>query len=670
MPNTLTVTTVFIALLFSNVVHAQDKMNVKFGKVSTSDFNLPSSRYDTSAEAVIITDVGYSSFEGNNKGSFSLRFEHKQRIKILKQSGMDAATFEIPLYVGNAGREEDVENLKAITYNLNGSEVVQTKLNSSQVFKEKVNKYWVNKKFTMPAVQVGSIIEVSYIINSEYLFNLRSWTFQGEYPRLWSEYEVRIPEYFNYVFLAQGYENFYEKKNSFSSESYRVSDGRGVERADIYTFTGRLNINKWVMKDVPTLKTESYTSTLRNHISKIEFQLSSIQYPNSGLENIMGDWNKMGEKYMLDEDFGLAISKANNWLDNDLKILSAGTNNNLEKSRKIFYYVKDNFKNTGESSLRLSNNLKSVFEKKSGSQAELNLLLIAMLLHEKIDAKPVILSTRNHGYTSEFYPLIERFNYLVADVQIDNKEYYLDASDENVGFNRLSDDCYNGHARVVSRNPIPVYFLSDSLKETKKTMIIIDSDEKAGLDGGFRSDLGYYESLNLRNTIKKDGKDDFFKKIKAGYSMDMELSNSIIDSLKLLEQPCTVKYDFKLSDWEDDVIYLNPMFSERYKENPFVSAERKYPVEMPYAFDETYVLLMDVPKGYTIDEMPKSTKVKFNEDEGYFEYIIDKDANQLRLRSRLYFNKATFMPEDYQSLRDFFAHVVKKQNEQVVFKKQ
>jgi hypothetical protein len=31
--------------------------------------------------------------------------------------------------------------------------------------------------------------------------------------------------------------------------------------------------------------------------------------------------------------------------------------------------------------------------------------------------------------------------------------------------------------------------------------------------------------------------------------------------------------------------------------------------------------------------------------------------------------KANFKPEDYNSLRDFFAYVVKKQSEQVVFKK-
>ena len=90
---------------------------------------------------------------------------------------------------------------------------------------------------------------------------------------------------------------------------------------------------------------------------------------------------------------------------------------------------------------------------------------------------------------------------------------------------------------------------------------------------------------------------------------------------------------------------------------------------MPYAVDETYVLNMQIPKGYVVDELPKSAKVAMNENEGYFEYLIDVADNNVRLKSRLQINKATFMPEDYEGLRGFFDYVVKKHAEQIVFKK-
>jgi hypothetical protein len=111
------------------------------------------------------------------------------------------------------------------------------------------------------------------------------------------------------------------------------------------------------------------------------------------------------------------------------------------------------------------------------------------------------------------------------------------------------------------------------------------------------------------------------------------------------------------------------MMGEGYKENPFKSADRRYPVEMSSAMDRTYTLTMEIPKGYVVDEIPKSAKVSFNTDEGFFEYLIAKDDQRIQFRSRIKLAKATFKPEDYATLRDFFGFVVKKESEQIVFKK-
>ena len=52
-----------------------------------------------------------------------------------------------------------------------------------------------------------------------------------------------------------------------------------------------------------------------------------------------------------------------------------------------------------------------------------------------------------------------------------------------------------------------------------------------------------------------------------------------------------------------------------------------------------------------------------------FEYIIVVNGNDIQLRSKLLINKTTFVAEDYQTIRNFFAFVVKKHAEQIVFKK-
>jgi hypothetical protein len=90
---------------------------------------------------------------------------------------------------------------------------------------------------------------------------------------------------------------------------------------------------------------------------------------------------------------------------------------------------------------------------------------------------------------------------------------------------------------------------------------------------------------------------------------------------------------------------------------------------MPYTKDDIYVLHMEIPNGYKVDELPKSVRLMFNENEGMFEYLISADATSIQMRARLQFNKATFTNEDYQPLRELYAYIVKKEAEQIVFKK-
>jgi len=209
-------------------------------------------------------------------------------------------------------------------------------------------------------------------------------------------------------------------------------------------------------------------------------------------------------------------------------------------------------------------------------------------------------------------------------------------------------------------------FSPDSLKEAKVTSVFIANDEV----GSYTTNLGYFESMDARDKIIKKGKDEFVKKIKTAYPSEMELKDIQIDSIENYDEPLHIKYTIDLKNLgSEDIVYFTPLMAEAYKDNYFKSAERRYPVEMPYTIDETYILNMEVPNGYVVDELPKSARVALNEGDGMFEYLIDQAGNTIRLKSRLQIKKATFMPEDYQGLRDFFDYVVKKHSEQIVFKK-
>jgi Domain of Unknown Function with PDB structure (DUF3857)/Transglutaminase-like superfamily len=657
-------------ILTGTVVHAQDKMPVKFGKVSPQDFTVTAGSLDSAADAVVVADFGTSEFVGNTKGWFTLEFHHTKRIRILKRAGFDAANITIPLFIAGTDAEK-VEGLHASTYTLENGKIVETKLDSKSIFTDKISKSWIEEKFTFPALKEGAILEYSYTQTSPFLHNLQPWEFQGEYPCLWSEYQVDMPDFFKYVTLSQGYLPYTINTRDSRLISFHMTDPGGADRDEQYTFDDNVVTHRWVMSNVPALKEEPFTTTVDNYVAKIEFQLSGYQFPNMPYQDKMGSWVGLSQELLKDDDFGADLDRNNSWLDDYMKTITKGATGSLEKAQKIYTYVRDNFTCTSHSSLWLSNPLKTIYKNKNGSEADLNLLLTAMLIHEKIQSDPVILSTRSHGFTHPLYPLLSRFNYVITRITIDSSSYNLDASEPWLGFGRLPLRCYNGYARVVNKES-PAYITLDanSMVESKTTLVFITNAEKGGLEGQFQTLPGYVETSDLRQTVKEKGQKEYLKNLQTSYAGDAILSNLEFDSLLLPDQPLQMDYDFQLTpDTTSDIYYFNPMMSEVYKENPFKSAERFYPVEMPFAMDQIYTLNMEIPKGYMVDEIPKSAKVLFNEDEGFFEYLIVKDDQRIQFRSRIKLKKANYKPEDYATLRDFFGFVVKKESEQIVFKK-
>src|SRR6187402_602292 len=127
----------FVLLIFN--CQAQDKSPVKFGKISAEDFKTSVYSIDSNAAAVIIADIGTSTITGNSKGWFSIEFKHFKRIHILKKSSYELADVAIQLYT-NGRSVEELQGLKAYTYNLENGKIVETKLEKSGVFQDKLSK--------------------------------------------------------------------------------------------------------------------------------------------------------------------------------------------------------------------------------------------------------------------------------------------------------------------------------------------------------------------------------------------------------------------------------------------------------------------------------------------------------------------------------------------------
>ncbi len=640
----------------------------KFGKISPANFEKKVYAIDSNAHAVVLSDIGQTSIEGNSKGSFSINFTRHRVVHILNKNGYDVSNVEIPLY-SNGSEVEKLENIRGVTYNMENGHITETKLDKGGIFAEKVSKNLNRKKFTMPNVKEGSIIEYEYTVISDYITNLDPWLFQEDIPILWSECKLSVPQFYTYAFLSHGYHPMHINDRKDRIANFILSDNTTAGATDRSSFTSGVTDWRWVMVDVPPIKQESFTSALKNHLANIEFQLASVSYPYTP-QDFRSTWNGLIKELNESEYFGAHLNKDNNWMSDDMKSVLAGTTAPMDKAKKIYSYVRDNFNCIDYSALHMSQTLKNVFKSRKGNVSDINLLLTAMLKYAGLEAYPVILSTTDHGYALENYPMITSFNYVVAQLKENGKEYFLDASHTGLGFGWMLPECYNGHARLVDDMASPISLSADSLKEKKLTVVFMTNDKDGKLVGSIHHNPGYYESYSDRQKIKEKGTEAFFKDKQKDLGADIQIKNPGIDSLDQLDIPIRVHYDFEMNPHQADLLYVNPLFSESWKKNPFKAAQRYYPVEMPYTSDETYLLTMEVPESYEVDELPKQVVVKLDDQESaYFEYRITYSASTISMRCRLKISKILFLPEQYESLREFFNMVVTKQNEQIVFKK-
>jgi hypothetical protein len=154
---------------------AVQPVEIKFGKPEPADFQAKSFVADSAAPAVVLYDYGSTRFRLNGS-SFQLESERVTRIKILKKAGYEVATVEIPLY-HRESNEEKITSLRGFTYNEVGGKIEKVKLETGQAFTEERTKNLKVRKFTLPGVREGAVIEYAYTVT------FRTGPFSARYPR-------------------------------------------------------------------------------------------------------------------------------------------------------------------------------------------------------------------------------------------------------------------------------------------------------------------------------------------------------------------------------------------------------------------------------------------------------------------------------------------------------
>lgn len=433
---------VLILFTFFTKVGAQ---NFELGKVSIAEIEEKVHPKDSSAVAAILYKKAKTLFNYNIINGFTVLHEYEYRIKIYKKEGLSWANFEVPYYVGYEDMNKDmVKFSNGVTYNLENGTVVKTKLNSEGSFKENLNDYWNQASITLPNVKVGSVIEFKYTLRSENIVKFPVFNIQYDIPVNYTEYRTEIPGFYLYKTISVGYVNVV-------SDSKLVNGYKNYE--DEHNQTRRLGFKQvnsiYTAQNVPALIEEDYVDNLKNYRSAIRHELETVRFPEQPVKDYSVTWEGVAKTIYKDKNFGKELDERT-YIEQDVMAILKDAVTPKEKLDLIFKFVQNKMNWNGDYGYYTDKGVKKAYLDRTGNIAEINFILIAMLKRAGINVSPVLTSTLQHGVPT--YPSRTDFNYVIAAVQIDDKQILLDATNKFNSPNILPLQVLNWTGRLIRQD--------------------------------------------------------------------------------------------------------------------------------------------------------------------------------------------------------------------------
>ena len=648
-------------LFFPCLVAAQGKP-MKWGEVPRADLEMKNFPEDSNATAVILCDYGTVSFDEE----FRVVFNRHRRIKILSQAGYTWGDYAVQYY--DKSGVQRVEGIEGQTFVLetDGS-VRREKLDKKSIFDEDVDGDWRRKRFTLPSLNPGAVVEYRYRLVSKYATSLPNWDFQTSEPTRWSEFCVEIPSVLDYAMVLQELPSFdvHESKLlNWPPSTY------AYETASRYNL--KIMYHRWVKRDMPALREEPFMTTPDDYRAKVRFQLSRIEWPGMPPEKVMDSWEKLAEELMDFEDFGKQIER-HKVLREQAEVLVSGVTDPEEKLRRIYDYVRTTMAWDGKRGIYTDVNLDKAFQARRGGGPEIALMLTGMLRFAGLEAQPVLISTRDHGRVFDVYSILTQFNHVLTYVKAGSNEYLLDATDPLRPYNILPVAALNQLGWMVEKkNPSWINITNPGSFHNHTIVHAVLSE--GSLTGRFESMDAGYSGLFDRQTLREGKKEEDY--IRDGWLSD--LTGARLDSFKISQRdssevPLETKAYFSSSDHAQvagDNIYFNPIFFGRREENPLKRPQRTFPVDFAYASKIIYTMNLKLPAGYTIQELPKNIVVDLPNQGGQFRRLMQVEGNILQVTSQIIVRKVRFDPQEYKFLREFYDRIVAAHAEQVVLKRE
>ncbi len=581
------------------------------------------------------------------------------RIKIFTEAGKENADIEIPYRV----KKTSVENIRGRTVRADGTVIPF----SGAVFDKVVIRYkkyrYDVKTFTLPGVEVGSIIEYSfarrwkdqfpdYVRNpNQYIFKY-AWTYPTS---TWTvEQELFTRHAIFSIHPVKGGHLTYARVRMFTNFPSSQPDG-----------TMRMEV-----KDVPAIEHEEFMppeSTLNSRVHLYYSGGSSSNYWRDVSETNATSADRLIEKSKFLEQAARQIAPASDPPEVRLKKLYA----RVQQVRYLSY-------DPDADTLPVSKNKSAddIFRHNYGYGNEINFLFTALARSAGFDASIVSVATRSSSILEPQVLDESQLNALVVLVRLNGENIYFDPATRFCPYGMIpwnEDD-----SRGLRWDKAGGELLRVESQASKLSTIERHAELKVQPDGALEGSLEIVyagqDALELRLSAYdeddagrlKIAEDQVKELTPAGVTVDIDSVTGWQDSEQPLRIKCHLHAARFASLTANRMLFPMAVF-QLHERNPYNKTYRANPLYLQYGYVRKDQIAISLPSGYQVEAMPADTEQKT-----FFASIHLKhtsEGNILKLERQRELNGYLFLASSYAVIRDFTEKVRQHDAENVVLHK-
>lgn len=617
---------------------------VKWKEVQQELLGLSQNPFDPGSGAMIVFNDG--SLRVFYTGSVWWELVIYKRIKIFNETGRKYATVTIP-YLS----QEKISDIRARVILGNG-ETVDMKAHTVADLPGP-DRYGKIKKFTIPGVDDGSIIEYQYKTTSENIFYLYPWFFQGYDFTLSSTLTLTVPREFQY----KG--SFVNLSQQPETSQERWIDGRGT------TYT-------WIVRNLPGVREEPLSRPAQNRRGGMNFTWVSFN-TNRGRYPLLEDWKDVDDIYRDHYESRMARRGAIPAL---VDSLTAGIDDSYEKVARIYDYVQRNIRYTPMSFIGSTGNYSGrILARKRGESIDMTVLLCTMLDQAGIRAHPAMIAPWDGMPFTPSMPTPVQIERLVTFVPVEGGEsIWLDPTFmgtpvgvipwQNQGVSALVLD---GSGRIT-KTPTTTHMN----QEERELSLKMNADGSVSAEGSITASGEMATGYRLDYAYNGDAdREDAFKNQIQRYLSDVSLSKLEFNDQSDGATPVTIAFSFKgtgLAAAAGNRLLVSPAVFGRIDAEVLPDSERDSPVHVGPVERTLDRVTLVPPEGYAVESLP--TTVLVRAPFGRFMASYKKTADGVLYTRQYALNHATISVRLYQELRSFFNRISQSDQQQVVLVEQ